>query len=347
MKFSGIKRNRGVFITLFAAAALFLSAAVFPTAVQAAGRSEASEERYRIAVFIPGVTAGSPIYEMLAKGAQRAADEFPHASANIIEGGTNQGEWLNKISAIAAQGDHDLIVTSNPAMPEIVQEVSLRFPTQKFIVMDGFLEGNPNIYTLRYDQYQQAYMAGYFAGLVTSSSMEYANSSLRIGLIAGQEYPDMNRSILPGYRDGAMDAAPGTSVDFRVVGNWYDASKGKELAREMISSGADVILPISGGANYGVLEAAIEQHAYIVWYDTSGYDKAPGVIIGSTAIHQDEATYQKVREAILGTLAFGTAEMGGIEDSLVRFVSDDPLFEQFVPAELREALLKRIGDLQQ
>ncbi len=343
MKFSGITL-KGRMIAFLAMLTIMVLAAETPAA---AGRAEEPQQRYRIAVFIPGVTAGSPIYDMLARGAQRAADEFDHVTANIIEGGTNQGEWTGKISSIAAQGDHDLIVTSNPAMPEIVNEISQRFTTQKFIVMDGHLEGNPNIYTLRYDQYQQAYLAGYFAGLVTASSMDHSRSGLRIGLIAGQEYPDMNRSILPGYRDGAQDAAPGTAVDFRVVGNWYDASKGKELAREMISAGADVLLPISGGANYGVLEAAIEHNAYVIWYDTSGYYKAPGVVIGSTELLQDEATYMKVKAAVLGELPFGSAETVGVEEGFVRFVSDDPLFEAHVPEEVRNRMMERISQMQQ
>ncbi len=316
-----------------------------PSLLAAGGIRETSE--YRIAVFIPGVTAGSPIYEMLAQGVQRAADEYDHVRANIIEGGTNQGEWADKIAAIAAQGAHDLIVTSNPAMPEIVNEISQQFPQQKFVVMDGFLEGNPSIYTLRYNQYQQAYLAGYFAGLVTASSMEQANSRLKIGLVAGQEYPDMNRSILPGFTDGAADAAGEIEVDFRVVGNWYDASRGKELARDMINAGADVLLPIAGGANYGVLEAAIEYGAYVIWYDTSGYSKAPGVIIGSTAIAQDESTYHTIVRAIEGDLPFGQADQAGISEHAVRFVDDDPLFSEHVPEQIRSALQERITQLSQ
>jgi len=339
MKFSGTSKRWS------AAALTLLLVLTVPAGIAAAGRAEAPDDSYRIAVFVPGVTAGSPIYEMLAEGARRAADEFDHARANIIEGGTNQGEWPGKIASIAAQGDHDLIVTSNPAMPEIVNEVSQRFPDQKFVVMDGYLEGNPSIYTLRYDQYQQAYLAGYFAGLVTSSTMEFAGEQLKIGLVAGQEYPDMNQSILPGYREGAQDAAPGTEVDFRVVGNWYDASRGKELAREIISGGADVLLPISGGANYGVLEAAIEGDAYVIWYDTSGYHEAPGTVIGSTAIMQDTATYETVKAAIEGSLPFGSADKAGLQEGMVTFITDDPLFEEHVPEDIRRALISRMEEL--
>jgi len=338
---------------LTAAVLVFLSAPQLFGAGQAESSGDAaekpsaaaSEKPYRIAVFIPGVVAGSPIYEMLADGARRAADAYEHASVNIIEGGFNQGEWQPKLTSIAAAGKHELIVTSNPAMPEICSRISERFPDQHFLIFDGELAGNPRIYTLRYNQYQQAYMAGYLAGLVTSSSMEYANSQLKIGLIAGQEYPDMNQSILPGYTDGAQ-AAAGSSlkVDFRVVGNWYDAAKSSELAREMIQGGADVILPISGGANQGVLKAVQELGAYTIWYDSDGYDLAPGHVVGSTTIRQDRAAFEKISMAIEGTLPYGTAETAGVAGEWITFIDDSPLYRQHVPEDIRKAFKQAIEE---
>ncbi|HEB09960.1 MAG TPA: BMP family ABC transporter substrate-binding protein, partial [Spirochaetales bacterium] len=37
-------------------------------------------------------------------------------------------------------------------------------------------------------------------------------------------------------------------MDFRVIGNWYDANKAADLANSMIDSGVDVIATIAGGA---------------------------------------------------------------------------------------------------
>lgn len=329
-------------ILLLLIVTLSLTISVASCAKSTTSQKTPAEERpaparpYSVAVFVPGVIAGSPTYEMLAAGARRAVEEHPGAVINIIEGGTNQGEWENSVASIAAAGDHDLIITSNPAMPAICDAVSKKFPEQQFIVLDGAWEGNPMIYTLRYNQYEQAFIAGYLAGLVTASSMDGANDQLRIGLIAGQEYPDMTGAILPGFTDGANAAAPGAQVDFRVVGNWYDASKGAELARSMISAGVDVILPISGGANQGVVTAARETGTYIVWFDQNGYAIEPGVVVGSTAIKQDLAAYERVSAAIEGTLKFGTSDVVGLAEGWVVFIEDDPLYQQYVPQAIRD-----------
>ncbi|MGM0431869.1 MAG: BMP family ABC transporter substrate-binding protein [Spirochaetota bacterium] len=297
--------------------------------------SQEERQPYSVAVFVPGIIAGSATYEKLVSGAQEAADEYEHVTAQIIEGGSNQGEWEEKISSLASSGDHDVIVTSNPAMPEICAAVAEKFPDQHFIVLDGHLEGNDQIYTLRYDQYQQAYLAGHMAGLVTTSDMPGANDEFIIGLVAGQEYPDMNEQILPGYREGARLVHDEVTVDFRVVGNWYDAAKGAELARAMISDGADVILTIAGGANQGVLTAAEEQGVYVHWYDSNGYGEGPGTVIGSTAILQDTASYETIVKAVEGELQYGSAEVVGVQEGYITFIEADEHYEQTVPESIR------------
>jgi riboflavin transport system substrate-binding protein len=294
-------------------------------------------ESFDIAVFIPGAVAGSPLYQQLADGAQAAAEEYEFATAKTIEGGFNQGEWLDKVTELAASQEYELIVSSNPALPEICAKVANRFPQQKFLLFDGYLEGNDQIYTFRYEQREQAFLAGHMAGLIsTAEDLPGANEKLRIGLVAGQEYPDMNDAIKPAFLEGARTVEDDIELDFRVVGNWYDASKAYELAKEMISTGVDVILPISGGANQGVLKAAEESGIYLLWYDSNGYDKAPGTILGSTAILQEKAAYEKTKAAIEGKLVFGKAVLVGVEEGWIRFIDDDPLYLEQVPRELRE-----------
>ena len=294
-----------------------------------------------IAVFIPGVMAGSAIYEMLADGTIKAANDFTAenpgkaATVTVIEGGFNQAEWENQVTTLAASGNYDLIVSSNPSLPEIVFSVSAKFPKQKFLLLDGELAGNPNIYTLRYDQREQAYMAGYIAALAALAD-EGPGGEKRLGLVAGQEYPVMNTIILPGFTDGARAVDPLFTVDFRVVGNWFDAAKGAELAAGMIRSGARVILPVAGGAGQGVVQAAAEAGAKVVWFDTNGYAIRPGTVIGSAILRQDRAAYEKVMLFLEGKLPFGSAEIAGTAAGFVDFIEEDPLYLEVVSLSIRE-----------
>ena len=305
-----------------------------------------ASSKVSIAVFIPGVMAGSAIYEMLADGATKAADDFnaqnpgKEVSVTVIEGGFNQAEWENQITTLSAAGAYDLIVSSNPSLPEIVSSVSIKFPVQKFLLLDGELAGNPSVYTLRYNQREQAYMAGYIAALASldaaGNDVQTRSAEKRLGLVAGQEYPVMNTIILPGFTDGARAVDPLFTVDFRVVGNWFDAAKGAELAAGMIRSGVRVILPVAGGAGQGVVQAAAEAGAKVIWFDTNGYAIRPGTVIGSAILRQDRAAYEKVMLFLKGELPFGAAEIAGTAAGFVDFIEDDPLYLETVSLSIRE-----------
>lgn len=303
----------------------------------AADQPEASAqpESFDIAVFIPGVTAGSPLYQMLADGVSRAADEYDYAAVKVVEGGFNQAEWQDKVTELAATKKYEVIISSNPALPEICSRVGQSFPDQKFVLFDGHMEGNDSIYTFRYNQYEQAFLAGHMAGLVTTGGMPGTNPEAKIGLIAGQEYPDMNRAIGPGFLAGARMVDDKASLDFRVVGNWYDATKAAELAQSMINGGVDVVLPIAGGANQGAIKTAEENGIYLHWFDTNGYALAPGRVIGSTALLQEKAAYEITVKAIEGRIPFGEADVVGVADGWVTFLTDDPRYIDTVPEELR------------
>jgi len=273
---------------------------------------------------------------MLVAGVQKAIAETPSASVKVIEGGYNQAEWESKLNTLAADGSFDLIVSSNPALPSICEAVSVKFPAQHFLLLDGHLTGNSRIYTLRYNQREQGYLAGYLAGLVTGSNIPGANPAKKIGLVAGQEYPAMNEVILPGYTEGARAVDAGVEVDFRVVGNWYDAAKGAELSFSMIRDRTDVILAIAGGANQGIVQASADAKSFVIWFDVNGYAVKPGTIVGSSVIHQDKAAYRALMQYFAGTLPFGSAETLGLVDGFVDFIEDDPAYIAALPEAIRK-----------
>ena len=298
-----------------------------------------------IVVFVPGVVSGSPVYEMLVDGAKKAAAEISGTELKVIEGGFNQAEWESKITSLAATGVYDLIISSNPAMPDLCATVSAKFPKQRFLLLDGYLNGNPNIFTLRYNQREQGYLAGFIAGLATVGGVPGANPAKRIGLVAGQEYPAMNQVILPGYREGARAVDSSIEVDFRVVGNWYDAAKGAELAASMLRDGADVVLAVAGGASQGVVQAAADGKAFVVWFDIDGYGVRPGTVIGSAILRQDKAAYEQTKRYLAGTLPFGKAETVGVKEGYVDFAQDSPLYASAVPEATRRKVAETVSAL--
>ncbi len=318
---------------LIASALLLISCA--PKAEKTA---DSGEKTVSLAVFVPGVLAGSPTYEMMDEGVRKAAAE-KGAEVRTVEGGFNQAEWKPQVLALAAEKKYDLIITSNPSMPEICRDIKKIYPDQEFLVLEGSRIDNDTVATFLFSHLDLSYMLGYFAGLVTSSTeLDGSNSDLKVGLIAGQEYPEMMQKIKPGFEQGVKAAAPGGSVDFRVIGNWYDAAKASDLAMGMFDEGVDVILTIAGGANQGVVSAAKDKGRYVLWYDTDGYDIEPGVILGSGIIREDIAAYEQTHLYLEGKLEQGSSVYAGAAEGYVDFIEESELYRTHVPAAIREAL---------
>jgi simple sugar transport system substrate-binding protein len=305
----------------------------------------AQTKSVNMAIFVPGVVAGSPLYEQLVSGAQMAAKENPGLSLKVIEGGFNQAEWGEKVMSLAATESYQYILTSNPSMPFVCLEVAKAFPKQKFINMDAYLKGNPQFYTALYNQVEQAYMCGYIGGLVTKSKMKGANNDLKVGMIVAQEYPALLKMMKPGYEQGLKAVDAGITVDYRVIGNWYDANKAGDLAKSMMDSGVDVILTIAGGANQGVIKAAQARGKYVLYFDSNEYKLAPGTIIGCGILRQEKAVYEVVKKALAGTLPFGAADILSARDGYVDFVDNDPLYLSTIPQDLRDKMASVIKSI--
>lgn len=300
-----------------------------------AKKSENSGKK-SIAVFVPGIIDNSPVYEMLVKGVKEAV-EGSSAELFIMEAGPNQAEWAPKITALCAENKYSVIISSNPSLPDLVEPILQQFPNQKFILMDAEKQGNPNIHTICYNQYEQSYITGYIGGLMSKSH--------KLALIAAQEYPVMNNIILPYFEKGAKAANANSTVEFRIVGNWYDGTKGAELADAVAKIGVDVILPICGGASQGVITSAVNNGIYITWFDDNGFSKAPGTIISSSVMEQKKMSYNVTKEFLEDKTPWGTAKMVGIKEGFVDFVQDDPNYINTVPAEIRNTMQELLNNI--
>lgn len=326
------------------AAAVALAAVVIAEGGCSANRAQAPLTS--VAVFIPGVVSGSPTYEQLVAGVTKAVTATKGATMKVIEAGYNQGEWQDKLAAVAASGQFGLVVTSNPSMPELCAAVAKQFPKMRFLVTDGWLQGNPAIHTVLYNQYEQAWIVGYLAGLVASTPVDGHKPHGMAAMVVGQHYPTLDRLIEPGFEAGLRAADPEARFADRVLGNWYDANKAAELAKSLIAEGADIILPIAGGAGQGVLTAAKEAGVKALWFDDSGYSLAPGVVVGSAIARQDKLVEERLATILSGKgdSLFGTAAIVNAAQGYIDF-DDSGAAYKALPQGIRDRLDKEVAAL--
>ncbi|MCL2042898.1 MAG: BMP family ABC transporter substrate-binding protein [Treponema sp.] len=307
--------------------------------------SAGTEGTVSVLVYITGVVAGSPSYEMLAAGAEEFAAEHSNVTVKVYEAGYNQAEWEEQLMSMVAGGEYDLVLGSNPSLPEICASVSRSFPSQHFIITDAQYIGNPRISTYMFNQYEQALFLGYLAGLVTTGDMPLANASKRIGFIAAQEYPLLTGHIVPGFLDGARRTDPDIELDFRVIGNWSDASRAADLASGMINAGVDVFTSIAGSAAQGLVRTIAQRGAYAVFFNSNEYSRAPGLIIGCGSMEQKKLTKEIIADFLAGNIQFGSSRTIGVQDGYLNFIFNDPGFRDYVSADIQERFTVFMDDL--
>jgi len=323
--------------------ALLLVSMLFTVGCKKKVQYDLKRNNLSVLVFITGVIAGSPTYEMMAEGALEFEKKHSNVSVKIYEAGMNQSQWEQQLGEMVAGGDYDMVIGSNPSLPEICASVAKNFPKQKFVIVDAEYEGNQQIRTYNYNQREQSYFLGYLAGLVTTSDLPYANNQKKIGFIAAQEYPLLTKQMVPGFLEGARRVDPEIELDFRVIGSWADANKAAELASAMMDSGVDVFTSIAGGAAQGLVKTAVDKHAYLVWYNTNAYKMAPGFILGCGIMEQKKLIMEILEDVLAGKIQYGISRTIGVKEGYLNFIYDDPGYKD-LPEDIRDNFEKFMKD---
>ncbi|MDR2941874.1 MAG: BMP family ABC transporter substrate-binding protein [Treponema sp.] len=320
----------------------FLTVLLFVTLVFSCTKKNhvQAQKELSVLVFITGVTAGSIPYEQMAQGALEFAGANSGVSVKIYEAGFNQAEWEQQLAEMVSSGVYDIVIGSNPSLPELCVNVGKKFPDQKFIITDAKYAGNPQIRTYLYNQYEQSLFLGYLAGLVTTSNMPYANKQKKIGFIAAQEYPLLTKQMVPGFLEGAKFVDKEIELDKRIIGSWADASKAAELCAAMIDSGVDVFTAIAGGAAQGMIKTAVEKNKYIVSYNANEYKLADGLVLGCGIMEQKKLVKEILEDALEGRIEYGIAQTVGVKEGYLGFIFDDPAYQKNMPVDIREKFEK-------
>jgi basic membrane protein A len=169
-----------------------------------------------------------------------------------------------------------------------------------------------------------SYVAGVLAGSLTKSNV--------IGAIGGTEIPPV-RSSFAAFEAGARAVNPRVQVLTSYVGNWEDASAGKEQAIAQIRRRADFIFQNADAAGLGIFQAARESKGVAVFgANVDQNSVAPEVIIGSVVIDLPHAFLSVAREVKEGRFRPRVLRLGSTA-GVTRFVLN-PAWRDRIPAEV-------------
>jgi len=304
----------------------------------------AQDEPLRITLVINGNLGDQSFFDSAQRGMDRLLDEGYNVEINTIELGTDEANWEPGLGdAMGDTDNYDMLITGTWQMAEFLAKRSHLYPDKFFVMYDQAVpyddpefcvEGCKNVYSVIYKQNEGSFLAGIYAGAMTTyTDLEGINPDPVIGALGGQDIGVINDFIV-GYEQGACLVNPDIRVLVQYAGGWFDAPKGKEIALAMYEQQADIVFQIAGQTGNGVFEAAEEQGKYAIGVDSDQatiiqgtYPDQAARILTSMMKNVDNSLYRAVDLHLKGELPYGTVEAIGIAEGGVGLARNDIYYD--------------------
>ncbi|WP_199562148.1 BMP family lipoprotein [Micromonospora deserti] len=247
--------------------------------------------------------------------------------------------------------DCDFILAVGGLMADATKKIAEANPTQQFGIVDAD-PGVKNVYPMQFDTAQAAFLAGYLAAGLSKTG--------KVGTYGGMKIPPVT-IFMDGYADGVAHYNQAKGKNVQVLG-WDKATQngsftndfvkqdeGKKVSDALVAQGADIIMPVAGGAGLGTTSAAQASGGKYntIWVDVDGCVSTPNcpVIITTVVKNIPDAVKEAVIKAANGEqLEPNPGYLGTLANNGVSLAPYHE-FENKVPADLKAEVDKLKADI--
>lgn len=346
-----MRTPRGMRIAaLLAAGGLTLAAAACgePPAEEEPGAGTAAEYRACMVTDTGGIDDRS-FNASAWKGLEAAKTQKASIKTQATQS-TSEADYVPNLTNFVNQ-KCNFVLAVGGLMGDATESVAKANPNQQFAIVDAKL-GEANVYSMQFDTAQAAFLAGYLAAGTSKTG--------KVGTYGGMKIPPVT-IFMDGFADGVAHYNKVKGKNVQVLGwnkdtqngsftnDFVKQDEGKKVSDTLAAQGADVIMPVAGGAGLGTAAAAKGgANISVIWVDVDGCESAPqycSVFLTTVVKNIPDA----VRDAaIKGSESGGQLLTGGFIGTLENNgVSLAPYheFESKVPAELKAEVDKLKQDI--
>lgn len=216
---------------------------------------------------------------------------------------TNEAQVEQGLKKLAKRGNSPIVAVGF-AQANAVSAAAKAYPDTKFTLIDMVVP-DANVQNIVFKEHEGSFLVGALAALKSETGT--------IGFVGGMDIPLISRFGC-GYEQGAKHVNANIKVIHNMTGStpaaFGNPSKGGELTRSQIESGADVIFAAAGGTGFGVYQAAADAGKWAIGVDSNQNHLQPGTMLTSMVKHVGEAAYASYEAANNGTWTAGVRVMG-------------------------------------
>ncbi len=279
--------------------------------------------------------------QTIYKGVQEAATQFGWTPEVAISFTTE--EQSTNLAKFAGSGCA-LIVVTTFLIADATAAAANANPKQNFLMIDyEYDQVKPNIWCQKYTIDQPSFLVGYVAASVTKTG--------KVGTLGGIKFVAIT-DFMTGFARGVAhyNSENNTSVkvlgwdevtsEGRFSGTFSEEAKCEEIAKDLISQGADIIFPVAGNCSFGAAKAVKDQGALaVVGVDTDWTESAPAyksIVLTSVLKNLDKSVVHTAKAVVEGKFTGGThsSDLASGETDIAPFHD----FETLVPQKVKDNL---------
>lgn len=213
-----------------------------------------------------------------------------------------------------------IIVSTFNEVSEPFKALAPKYPKTQWLQLfgDEMKPAIPNITTVSYDYYLGTYLAGIFAGRMSTSG--------KIGFIGGMSIPPLNADF-NAFKAGVLSVRKDATVTSAFAGSFQDPVKGREIATQMYNGGIDFIQTDAAATDAGIIAAANDKPGRLVsCLDPAQYPQGTRSLISIVSLHFGKSLYDEASK-ILKTGKGGSHLSTGLGTGVVG-LELSPLFQK-------------------
>ncbi|MGI5214314.1 BMP family lipoprotein [Plantactinospora sp. CA-290183] len=245
----------------------------------------------------------------------------------------------------------DFILAVGGLMSGATSKIAKAHPDQQFGIVDAKLL-EANVFPMQFDTAQAAFQAGYLAAGMSKSG--------KVATYGGEKIPPVT-IFMDGFVDGVAHYNQTKGKNVQALGwnkttqngsftnSFVKQDEGKKVSDALVAQGADIIMPVAGGAGLGTTAAAQASGGKYsaIWVDTDGCESTPNcsALVTTVVKNISDAVRDAVETAAKGEkLAHDPGYLGTLANNGVSLAPYHE-FDSKVPAELKAEVDKLKADI--
>lgn len=234
-----------------------------------------------------------------------------------------------------AERGYDLIMAAGSQFDEAAGNVAANYPKSMFTVVNGSKAELDNVAPIFPKEYEASYLAAIIAGHITKNG-KFAT----IGGFPNQPMED----LLDVYEKTAVKIAKdkgltGAVANRAYANSWDDVALGKQMAEQMIDSGADTLFIYANQVGLGSIEAAKAKGAKVVGFSSDQTTIDPATVTSSILFDFKTFYAWAVKQYMDGKLTGKMVHEAGIAEGIFK-----PVYTDNITQDIKEAVQKGIDD---